>query len=112
MRPRHGWASVFANLVAGIGFFVGIAYLPAFFESVSGLSATESGLLLVPFAVSVAAGTVFVGQAVERTGVGTKGFPVAGMVAMAVGFALLGAVEVGTPVGLVAAVSVIAGLGV
>jgi EmrB/QacA subfamily drug resistance transporter len=112
VRPRAVRASVTANLVAGIGFFVGIAYLPAFFESVAGHSATVSGLLLVPFALSVAAGTVLVGQVVERTGVGTKAFPMAGMASMAIGFALLGAADVDTPAGLVAAVAVLAGFGV
>jgi EmrB/QacA subfamily drug resistance transporter len=108
---RQVGISVFANLVAGIAFFGVIVYLPVWFQSVSGRSATQSGLLLVPSALATALGTTIVGHVVPRTG-GAKAFPVAGMAAMATGFALLSRSATDTALVVIIVESVLVGLGV
>jgi EmrB/QacA subfamily drug resistance transporter len=83
--------SVLANLIAGIGFFGGIVYLPVFFQSVQLRDASAAGRLLIPFAFATAMGTALVGQVIDRVGRGTRTFPIVGMIAMGLGFWGLGA---------------------
>jgi predicted MFS family arabinose efflux permease len=109
---REVTLAVVANLVAGIGFFGGIVYLPVFFQSVALHSAFGSGVLLIPFACSTAMGTFAVGQVVERVGRGVRTFPIVGMVSMAAGFALLGLVSARTPVAWVVACGLFVGVGI
>ena len=108
---RQVGIAVFANLVAGVGFFGVIVYLPVWFQSVSGRSATASGLLLVPSALATAIGTTLVGHVLARVG-GAKAFPVAGMMLMATGFALLSVSTARTAVATVLVEAVLVGLGV
>ena len=111
-HQREVGLAVLANFVAGIGFFGGIVYLPVFFQAVAGRTATDAGRLLIPFAFATAMGTVIVGQAVERVGRGVRAFPIAGMAAMAAGFAMLSTVEPSLSVGAAMGYGALVGIGI
>jgi EmrB/QacA subfamily drug resistance transporter len=60
-----GNAAVF---VIGAGFLSAVTFLPLFMVNVVGLSATRSGLTLLPLTLGVVAGNVLAGQFVSRLG--------------------------------------------
>ena len=92
------------NFTSGLLFYLGVFFLPVFFQEVAGVDATESGLLLIPFMIGTAVATTFAGRRVERTG-RYRAWPIVGGVAMTVGVLAL------TTVGLDTAVAVVAGMG-
>jgi EmrB/QacA subfamily drug resistance transporter len=108
---REVSVAVFANLVAGIGFFGVIVYMPVYFQAVAAKGATASGLLLIPSAISTALCTTLVGSALGRIG-GAKVFPLIGMFSMAIGFAVLSGIRPSTPLGIALMGSVLVGVGV
>jgi EmrB/QacA subfamily drug resistance transporter len=70
-----------ANLIiilSSAAMFGGILYIPVFFQSVLGQSATNSGLILLPLMAGIVFGSIASGQLVARTGkyhlVGLIGF--------------------------------------
>ena len=89
---------LFANrnfsLISGIGFLLGFAmfgainFLPLYQQTVQGASATNSGLLLLPMMGAAMVVSLFVGQAITRTG-RYRSFPVAGGVVMTLAMVLL-----------------------
>jgi EmrB/QacA subfamily drug resistance transporter len=82
------------SLISGVGFMLGAAmfgainFLPLYQQTVQGSSATNSGLLLLPMMGAAMVVSLFVGQAITRTG-NYKAFPVAGGVVMTVAMYLL-----------------------
>lgn len=90
------------SLISGVGFLLGFAmfgainFLPLFQQTVQGASATNSGLLLLPMMGAAMVVSLFVGQAITKTGK-YKLYPVLGGVIMAVGMWLLSTMDVNTP---------------
>jgi len=101
----------FANLVAGVGFTCGIIYPPIFFQAVTGVDASRSGLLLAPFAFTCAVSTLVAGQLTDRVG-GYKVIPLVGMVCLGVGYGLLGTIDGDTSAAAVMGFAMIGGIGV
>ena len=83
------------SLVLGLAMFGAIVFLPLFLQVVSGTSATNSGLLLVPLMVGVIASAIASGRTVARTG-RYRIFPIVGTTVMTVGFLGLCTMGVGT----------------
>jgi len=77
---------VFA-MIMGIGMFGGLIYLPIYLQAVKGMSATESGLAMLPLVVGIFSTSIGGGQIMSRTG-RYKWMPIAG--AVLVGAALFG----------------------
>jgi EmrB/QacA subfamily drug resistance transporter len=92
------------NFTSGMLFYLGVFFLPVFFQEVADVDATASGLLLIPFMIGTAASTTFAGHRIEKTG-RYRAWPITGGVAMTVGALAL------TTIGLDTAVAVVAGLG-
>jgi predicted MFS family arabinose efflux permease len=98
--------NVFRNrnftLISLVGFLLGFAmfgainFLPLFQQTVQGASATNSGLLLLPMMGAAMVVSLFVGQAITRTGK-YKVYPVLGGVIMAIAMWLLSMMDVNTP---------------
>jgi EmrB/QacA subfamily drug resistance transporter len=63
-------------------------FLPLFLQGVTGVSATNSGLLLVPMAVGVSVAATFTGRRIAATG-RYKVWPLAGSIALTVATAML-----------------------
>ena len=55
-----------------------ITFLPVYLQAVRGASPSETGLLLVPLIIGIAAGSVMTGRLVHKTGL-TTAFPVVGL---------------------------------
>lgn len=74
-------------ILIGAVFYGANAFMPLFLQGVTGVSATNSGLLLVPMAVSVAITATWVGRVTSRTGTYKMWSPI-GCGITAVGFVM------------------------
>ena len=76
------------SFVSGVAMFGALAFLPQYLQLVHGVSATESGLLLLPLLVGLLAMSISSGIYISRTG-RYRWFPLAGTVVVSVGLVLL-----------------------
>ncbi len=76
------------GFVVGFAMFGAITYLPLYLQQVRGVSATASGLQLVPMMVGLLLTSMGSGQIISRTG-RYKPFPIAGCAVFTVGLFLL-----------------------
>jgi EmrB/QacA subfamily drug resistance transporter len=83
------------SFVIGFGMFGVISFLPLFLQLVTGASATNSGLLLLPLMFGLLSASVISGRIISRTG-RYKLFPVAGTAIATVGMFLLSTMDTGT----------------
>jgi len=67
-RLRTFSISVAAMFMAGIGFLTAVIFLPRWFQTVAGASATESGYNILPLLAGLIVSAVASGQIVSRTG--------------------------------------------
>jgi EmrB/QacA subfamily drug resistance transporter len=88
--------SVAATFLMGCAMFGGIVFLPMFLQAVTGASATNSGLLLLPLMVGVLLFSIASGRVIARTG-RYKVWPMTGMAIAAVGMGLLSTMHPDTP---------------
>ncbi|MDX3746350.1 MFS transporter [Streptomyces sp. AK08-02] len=84
------------GLVIGVALFGAASYLPTFLQMVDGVSATESGLLMVPMMAGIVGASVISGQLISHTG-RYRIWPVLGSALAALGMWLLSRLEVDTP---------------
>src|SRR6266536_2245273 len=76
------------SFVSGIAMFGALAFLPQYLQLVHGVSATESGLLLLPLLVGLLVMSIGSGRYISRTG-RYRWFPLAGTILVTVGLVLL-----------------------
>lgn len=76
------------SLILGIAMFGAISFLPTFLQIVTGASATNSGLLLIPLMAGLLITSISSGRLIARTG-RYKAYPIAGTALAAAGLALL-----------------------
>ncbi|WP_374196816.1 MFS transporter [Streptomyces sp. ISL-100] len=81
--------------VVGIALFGAAGYLPTFLQMVGGVSATESGLLMLPMMGGVVIASVVSGHLISRTG-RYRIYPVVGSACSVVGMWLLSRLEADT----------------
>ncbi|MFI6941146.1 MDR family MFS transporter [Streptomyces sp. NPDC050418] len=99
--PLHIFRSRNFSLMAVIGFLVGFVmfgatlFLPLYQQSVQGVTATNSGLLLLPMLLSMMVVSLVVGRVTTNTGK-YKIFPIIGGALMVVGMYLLSTMGTGT----------------
>ncbi|MFC8432958.1 MFS transporter [Streptomyces sp. NPDC057253] len=84
------------GLVIGVALFGAAGYLPTFLQMVDGVSATESGLLMLPMMAGIVGASVVCGQLISHTG-RYKIWPVLGSALSALGMWLLSHLEADTP---------------
>ena len=99
------------GLLSGCALFGGVVFLPLFLQVVAGLSATRSGLLLLPLTAGILIGSVGSGRLTTRTG-RYRTYPIAGSACAVGGMFLLSRLHGGTPLQVVSAAMVLLGLGV
>jgi EmrB/QacA subfamily drug resistance transporter len=78
----------FIAFVSGVAMFGALAFLPQYLQLVHGVSATESGLLLLPLLVGLLTMSISSGLYISRTG-RYRWFPLAGTIGVTLGLALL-----------------------
>jgi EmrB/QacA subfamily drug resistance transporter len=87
-RIRAFTVSVAAMSLAGFGFFGAVIFLPRWFQTVAGASATESGFNLLPLLFGLIVSAISSGQIVARTH-RYKALILGSMVLLAVGLVLM-----------------------
>lgn len=100
-----------ANLISGLAFGSAIVYPPLFFEAVRGISATQAGLLLAPFAVTSGLCTILAGQITDRRG-GHVLVPFVGMVVSGIGMVMLSTIDASTSAAFVVGSAMLVGMGI
>ncbi|WGP13648.1 MFS transporter [Streptomyces sp. SH5] len=81
--------------VVGIALFGAASYLPTYLQMVDGVSATESGLLMLPMMLGIVGGSIASGHLITRTG-RYRIYPIAGSAVSVVGMGLLSLLEADT----------------
>jgi MFS family permease len=84
-----------ASFLVGLTMFGSIIFLPVFLQLVIGVSATNSGLLLLPLMVGIVAAAATSGRLITRIG-RYKLFPVIGTAVMTIGMFLLSLMDTQT----------------
>ena len=82
--------------VTGVAMFGALIYLPVFFQAVQGMSATESGLALLPAVIGITLTSVGSGILITRTGK-YKIYPIVGAAVLLVSLFLMSFIRVDTP---------------
>lgn len=100
-----------ASLLLGAGFLCLVIFLPLFMVNVLGVSATRSGLSILPLSLGTVFGAIMSGQLVSRIG-RYKELMIAGGIILALGIFLLSQMTIDTPYWQVTLYMVICGLGV
>jgi EmrB/QacA subfamily drug resistance transporter len=99
--PLHVFRNRNFSLIAGMSFLLGLAmfgaltFLPLYQQTVQHLSATASGLMLIPLMLGSTVTTLIAGQVTTRTG-RYKALPIIGSGVMAIGMYLLTGLGVST----------------
>ncbi len=99
------------GLVVGVALFGGVVFLPLFLQVVTGVSATNSGLLLIPMMAGVLITSIGSGRVITHTG-RYKRYPVIGTAVMAVALFLLSTMTPTTPLPVVMVYMLLLGLGI
>ena len=99
------------GFLTGCGMFGGVIFLPLFLQVVSGVSATSSGLLLLPLTAGVVIGSVGSGRVISHTG-RYRIWPIWGLAFAAVGMFLLSLMTAETSFFVSSLYMLIMGLGV
>jgi MFS family permease len=114
--PLHLFRMRVFTVASAVGFIVGLAlfgtitYLPLFLQLVTGASATNSGLLLLPLMAGVLTSSILSGQLISRTG-RYRAFPIAGTALMSVGMLMLSRLDAHAGQGTISLDMVVLGLG-
>ena len=98
------------SFLASALMFCGIIYVPLFAQGVLGMSATNSGLIMIPMFLSLTITSIITGQIISRTGKYKK-LVIAEFVITGIGVMLLATMNVNTPYYLLLAYSTVLGIG-
>jgi EmrB/QacA subfamily drug resistance transporter len=98
------------SFLASALMFCGIIYIPLFAQDIIGLSATNSGLIMIPMLLSLTITSIITGQIISMTGKYKK-LVIAEFVITGIGVALLSTMNADTPYYLLIAYSTVLGIG-
>jgi EmrB/QacA subfamily drug resistance transporter len=102
---------VSGGLVAGTcSLFAATTFLPLYLQVVRGITATSSGLLLLPLMLGITAATTVSGRIISATG-RYKLFPIGGLTLTTTALGLFAMLDAATPLWLVIAIMVLMGVG-
>jgi EmrB/QacA subfamily drug resistance transporter len=99
-----------AGLITGIAMFGALAYLPTYLQMVTGVNATEAGLLMIPMMAALLVSSIVSGQLVSRTG-RYKWLPIVGTSIVAVALALMSTMTPTLPIWILCSFLALMGLG-
>jgi EmrB/QacA subfamily drug resistance transporter len=109
-RLRIFTVSNLIAFVSGIAMFGALAFLPQYLQLVHGVSATASGLLLLPLLVGLLVMSISSGRYISRTG-NYRWFPLAGTILVTIGLSLLTRIGAHTSLAVVGLYILIFGAG-
>ncbi|MFD2758239.1 MFS transporter, partial [Gulosibacter faecalis] len=110
-KNRNFLLTTGASLVVGVAMFGTLGYMPTYIQMVTGVNATEAGLLMTPMMGAVLVASISSGQIVSRTG-RYKLFPLVGLVILSVGLVLLSGLAVDTPMWVMCCYLAVIGIGI
>lgn len=99
-----------SNTTVAMAMYGAVFFIPLYAQGVIGVSATNSGAVLIPLMLSAIAVSILVGRLITRTG-RYKGFVLAGLVVMGAGYYLLTRLGYGSAQSDLAVAMVVVGLG-
>lgn len=99
------------GLITGVAMFGTITFLPMFMQVVKGLSPAMSGMFIFPMMLGMISASATAGQIMSRTG-RYKMLPVYSTMLLAVAMGLMASLKPGTPNGLIAFYTAMAGIGI
>jgi EmrB/QacA subfamily drug resistance transporter len=99
------------NFLTGAAMFGGIVFMPLFLQAVGGMSATASGMFMVPMMAGVTLASVASGRLITRTG-RYKVWPVTGMALVTTSLLLLSRLDSSVTGPQVVPIIVVMGLGI
>ena len=97
-------------MIMGVAMFGGLIYLPIYLQAVKGMSATESGLAMLPLVLGIFSTSISGGQVMSRTG-RYKWMPITGSIVVGAAFLGLSRIAVDTSYGYVAVLMFVFGAG-
>jgi len=103
--------SVVLAFIVGFAMLGAMTFLPTYLQYVDGVSATESGLQMLPLVIGLLATSVTSGTVIGRTG-RYRWFPIVGSLVMALGLWLLSRMTTSTPWGVRALYMLVLGAGI
>ncbi len=109
-RERNFNLTTVAGLLIGVTMFGAIGYLPTYLQMVTGASATNAGLLMIPMMGALILTSTGSGVLVSRTG-RYKWMPIAGSVGVSIALLLLSTITPTTPVWIICVYIAIMGAG-
>lgn len=109
-KDRNFTITTIAALLIGIAMFGALGYFPTYLQMVTGVGATEAGLLMAPMMGAMLLTSIVGGWIVSRTG-RYKIFPILGAIIMGVGLWLMSSLTIDTPVWWMCAVLAVFGVG-
>ncbi len=98
------------SFVSGVAMFGALAFLPQYLQLVHGVSATESGLLLLPLLIGLLAMSISSGIYISKTG-RYRWFPLAGTIIVTTGLILLSRLGAHTSLTIVSLDILVFGIG-
>ncbi|QDP98802.1 DHA2 family efflux MFS transporter permease subunit [Microlunatus elymi] len=110
-KQRNFNLTTVAGLIIAIAMFGAIGYMPTYLQMSQGVSATESGLMLIPMVAGLLITSIISGQIVSRTGK-YKWAPIVSMIITTGGVLLLSTLTVDTPLWVLMAYIFVLGAGI
>lgn len=110
-KDRSFVLTTVAALMIGVAMFGAVGYMPTYIQMVSGVNATEAGLLMIPMMGAILVASTFSGQRVSKTG-RYKAFPIVGSIVMGVGLVLLSSMQVDTATWVMCVYLAVLGFGI
>jgi EmrB/QacA subfamily drug resistance transporter len=103
-------SNIIFAMIMGIGMFGGLIFLPIYLQTVKGMSATHSGLAMLPLVVGMFTTSIGGGQIMARTG-RYKWMPIAGAAVVGVALFAFSRLQVDTPYYVLALIMYAFGMG-
>jgi len=109
-KERNFNLTTTAGLITGIAMFGAIAYLPTYLQMVTGVNATQAGLLMIPLMAALLVSSIVSGQLVSKFG-RYKWLPVVGTTIIAISLFLLSTMTPSLAIWILCSYLAIMGLG-
>jgi EmrB/QacA subfamily drug resistance transporter len=109
-RDRTTALATAASVMIGVAMFGATVYLSQYFQLARGMSPTEAGLMSVCMVGGLLVSSILSGRIITRTGL-WKRWLVGGMLFVIAGIALLGTIDVDTPLVVVGSYMALVGIG-
>lgn len=110
-KNRNFLLTMGSSIAVGMAMFGTLGYMPTYIQMVTGVTATEAGLLMSPMMLALLIFATVSGALVSRTG-RYKGWPLTGLIVLAAGLVLISTVNVDMPIWVLCVFLFVVGSGI